>query len=150
MLKHPNVMRLEEIKHDQENLFIVVEQCDTDLKKYFDTLEEALPGGVVRDLIQQVLSGLLHCHSKQILHRDLKPQNILVNLGSMQVKLADFGLARAFGIPVRCFSNEVSARTFLSQLAGGHALVPPARHSLRRQALHHLGGHLERRLHLRR
>lgn len=41
-----------------------------------------------------------------MLHRDLKPQNLLINKTG-ELKLADFGLARAFGIPVRCFSAEV-------------------------------------------
>ncbi len=41
-----------------------------------------------------------------MLHRDLKPQNLLINKNG-QLKLADFGLARAFGIPVNTFSNEV-------------------------------------------
>jgi negative regulator of PHO system len=41
-----------------------------------------------------------------VLHRDLKPQNLLINKRG-ELKLADFGLARAFGIPVNTFSNEV-------------------------------------------
>ena len=41
-----------------------------------------------------------------MLHRDLKPQNLLINKKG-QLKLADFGLARAFGIPVRSYSHEV-------------------------------------------
>jgi serine/threonine protein kinase len=43
----------------------------------------------------------------RILHRDLKPQNILINPGQTVVKLADFGLARVFGIPVRIYTHEV-------------------------------------------
>jgi serine/threonine protein kinase len=43
----------------------------------------------------------------RILHRDLKPQNILINAGQTLVKLADFGLARVFGIPVRIYTHEV-------------------------------------------
>ena len=42
-----------------------------------------------------------------MLHRDLKPQNLLIDRGSNQLKLADFGLARAFGIPVRAYTHEV-------------------------------------------
>lgn len=42
-----------------------------------------------------------------ILHRDLKPQNLLIDKQSNQLKLADFGLARAFGIPVRAYTHEV-------------------------------------------
>ena len=54
----------------------------------------------------QLLRGLAFCHSHNVLHRDLKPQNLLINKNG-ELKLADFGLARAFGIPVRCYSAEV-------------------------------------------
>lgn len=59
--------------------------------------------------MQQLLSGLSYCHANNVMHRDLKPQNLLINNqnNGPQLKLADFGLARAFGIPVRCYSAEV-------------------------------------------
>lgn len=57
--------------------------------------------------MQQLLQGLSYCHAHNVLHRDLKPQNLLINNNNMQLKLADFGLARPFGIPVRCYSAEV-------------------------------------------
>lgn len=50
-------------------------------------------------------------HRLFISFRDLKPQNLLVTNG--QLKLADFGLARAFGIPVRCYSAEVRLKSIL-------------------------------------
>lgn len=47
-----------------------------------------------------------YCHARRILHRDLKPQNLLID-ESRNLKLADFGLARAFAIPIRPYTHEV-------------------------------------------
>ena len=56
--------------------------------------------------MQQLLSGIAYCHAHRVLHRDLKPQNLLIdNRGT--IKLADFGLARAFSLPVRTYTHEV-------------------------------------------
>jgi negative regulator of PHO system len=60
----------------------------------------------IKSFMQQLLQGIAFCHENRVLHRDLKPQNLLIN-SKGHLKLADFGLARAFGIPVNTFSNEV-------------------------------------------
>lgn len=54
----------------------------------------------------ELLTGLSFIHSCKILHRDLKPQNVLVNV-QHEVKLADFGLARTFSNELRPYSQEV-------------------------------------------
>ncbi len=54
----------------------------------------------------QIINAIKFCHCKRILHRDLKPQNLLIDK-SGSIKLADFGLARAFGVPIRTLTHEV-------------------------------------------
>jgi len=87
---------------------LVFEYCEQDLKKYMDTRGErgALHPETVRSFMYQLLKGTAYCHSNRVLHRDLKPQNLLINRKG-ELKLGDFGLARAFGVPVNTFSNEV-------------------------------------------
>jgi serine/threonine protein kinase len=49
----------------------------------------------IKEIIFQILAGLNYCHQCQVLHRDLKPENILTTEDLSEVKLCDFGLARA-------------------------------------------------------
>ncbi len=56
--------------------------------------------------MQQLLEGIAYCHKHRVLHRDLKPQNLLICTSGC-VKLADFGLARAFSLPLRAYTHEV-------------------------------------------
>jgi cyclin-dependent kinase len=60
----------------------------------------------VKSFLKQLLKGIAHWHKNRVLHRDLKPQNLLINREGV-LKLADFGLARAFGIPVKNYTHEV-------------------------------------------
>jgi len=105
-LKHKNIVRLHDVMHSERRLTLVFEYCDQDLKKYFDSCQGEVDDAVVKSFMFQLLRGLAFCHSRNVLHRDLKPQNLLINKDG-ELKLADFGLARAFGIPVRCYSAEV-------------------------------------------
>lgn len=79
---------------------------NTDLSQYM----ERHPGGLdhrnVRLFLFQLLRGLSYCHKRRVLHRDVKPQNLLIS-GVGELKLADFGLARAKSVPSHTYSNEV-------------------------------------------
>lgn len=105
-LKHPNIVRLHDVLHADKKLTLVFEYCDQDLKKYLDACGGEIGVMTMKSFLFQLLRGIAFCHEHRILHRDLKPQNLLINKRG-ELKLADFGLARAFGIPVRAYSHEV-------------------------------------------
>jgi negative regulator of the PHO system len=107
-LKHVNIVRLHDVIHTETKLVLIFEYCEQDLKKYMDQHGDrgALDPNTVRSFMFQLLKGTAFCHENQVLHRDLKPQNLLINRKG-ELKLGDFGLARAFGVPVNTFSNEV-------------------------------------------
>ncbi|KAK9768099.1 cyclin-dependent kinase 5 [Basidiobolus ranarum] len=105
-LKHPNIVRLYDVLHTEKKLTLVFEYLDSDLKKFLDTYGGDIDVFTIKQLMYQLLLGIAFCHEHRVLHRDLKPQNLLINKKN-ELKLADFGLARAFGIPVRSYSNEV-------------------------------------------
>ena len=93
--------------HTERKLTLVFEYLDQDLKKLLDAYTgQGLDYGTIKSYLYQLVKGIAHCHSHRVLHRDLKPQNLLINREGA-LKLADFGLARAFGIPVRSYTHEV-------------------------------------------
>jgi serine/threonine protein kinase len=74
------------------------------LKHYLDHLIQPPDPSLVKSYLHQLISGLAFCHSHRILHRDLKPQNLLIGRAG-ELKIADFGLARAFGLPMRPYAK---------------------------------------------
>nr|XP_019705835.1 cell division control protein 2 homolog A isoform X2 [Elaeis guineensis] len=107
-MQHSNIVRLQDVVHSEKRIYLVFEYLDLDLKKHMDSSPEfAKDSRLVKTYLYQILRGIAYCHSHRVLHRDLKPQNLLIDRRTNALKLADFGLARAFGIPVRTFTHEV-------------------------------------------
>jgi len=92
--------------HQESKLYLVFEYLEQDLKKYMDIVKDRFRRTLVKSYLQQLIKGIAFCHSHRVLHRDLKPQNLLIDKEG-NLKLADFGLARAFGVPVRTYTHEV-------------------------------------------
>jgi len=106
-LKHPNIVELKEVLFSQEQLYLVFEYLEFDLKKYMKKKGSALPPAQTQSFLYQILQSLVYLHSNRIFHRDLKPQNLLISDDGQTIKLADFGLARAFGLPIKSYTHEV-------------------------------------------
>ena len=77
------------------------------MKKYLDKKGGPMNAEQVRSILYQLLKGTEHCHERRIMHRDLKPSNLLVNPEATQIKIADFGLARTMGLPLKTYTHEV-------------------------------------------
>jgi len=107
-LRHPNIVRLLDVISVGTDLYLVFEFMVQDLRRYMDNAHGMGSDAamLVKSYMYQLLNGLAYCHSHRILHRDLKPQNLLIDANGF-LKLADFGLARAFSIPLRPYSHEV-------------------------------------------
>lgn len=107
-LQHPNIVRLEDVLMEESRLYLIFEYLHMDLKKYIDTLEDkTMEPELVKSFLFQITQAILFCHKRRVLHRDLKPQNLLIEKNGRIIKVADFGLGRAFGIPVRVYTHEV-------------------------------------------
>lgn len=107
-LVHDNIVQLHDVYHRDNRLYLVFEFLDYDLKQFIDA-NPALYGNhfIIKHFMYQLLSGLDWCHRNRVLHRDLKPQNLLVDRAQLRLKIADFGLARVFGVPMRVYTHEV-------------------------------------------
>lgn len=93
------------------SLYLVFEYVDTDLRRFIDLswpgLNNPLPPLTIKSFMYQLLKGVAHCHSHGVMHRDLKPQNILIDWDRGLVKIADLGLGRVFTVPVKSYTHEV-------------------------------------------
>ncbi|RWV89265.1 hypothetical protein BHE74_00037748 [Ensete ventricosum] len=96
-LDHPNVIKLEGIVTSRMscNLYLVFEYMEHDLAGLAARPGPKFTEPQVKCYMQQLLEGLAHCHSRGILHRDIKGSNLLIDNNGI-LKIADFGLATLF------------------------------------------------------
>ncbi|XP_037283903.2 cyclin-dependent kinase 1 [Rhipicephalus microplus] len=108
-LRHKNIVRLiDVVMSPLKPICLVFEYMTTDLKTLFDSLpkNKTLEGNVVKKYLGQIVEAIHFCHRRRVLHRDLKPDNVLVD-GNGDLKVADFGFCREFTPPVRIFTHKV-------------------------------------------
>ncbi|KAL2549045.1 Cyclin-dependent kinase A-1 [Forsythia ovata] len=102
-MDHDNIVRayrLLDVVYDEQHGVLVFEYMKRDLKNYMNSFPgTARMPDKIKSFLYQILSGVAYCHAHKILHRDLKPQNILLDSEHKKLKLADFGLSRTLDIP---------------------------------------------------
>lgn len=96
---------------DETNLCLVLEYLPSDLGEVIAQAPAYLPAAHVKCYAQQLLVGLAHCHAHGVIHRDVKPGNLLLSRGG-RLKLADFGLARVIDASTGDLSHQVATRWY--------------------------------------
>ena len=110
-VKHDNIIELVDVFGHRSNVSIVMDFMDTDLEIIIKDTGIILTPANIKSYTLQTLLGLEHLHNNWILHRDLKPNNLLVDSKGC-LKLGDFGLAKQFGSPNRVYTHIVVTRWY--------------------------------------
>ena len=110
-LRHENIIALRDVIGNRSSISLVFDFMETDLEHIVKDNTIILGPSHVKNMMLQTLLGLEFLHAHYILHRDLKPNNLLMNSAG-RVKLADFGLARYFGSPNRIYTHQVVTRWY--------------------------------------
>ena len=114
-LDHPNIVKIYEFHEDEFNLYLVMELCSGG--ELLDSIEKSgcMSESATAVYMKQILSALCYMHSLNIVHRDLKLENMLIEKpGSSQIKIADFGIA-----------TELKPGKKLSQMIGTINYIAP-------------------------
>ncbi|XP_008283348.1 serine/threonine-protein kinase 36 [Stegastes partitus] len=111
-LQHPNIVQLFDSFETETEVVVVTEYAEGQL---FQILEDdgSLPESQVREIACQLVSALYYLHSHRILHRDMKPQNILLGKSGV-VKLCDFGFARAMSVSTLVLTSIKGTPLYMS------------------------------------
>lgn len=122
---HPHVIRYFCMESDSQFRYLALELCVASLNDYVERKEVqenvAIP---LNDILRQATDGLAHLHASKIVHRDMKPQNVLITMpsqrGEMRAVISDFGLCKR----VQPGKNSLS-RGIASGLAGTDGWIAP-------------------------
>ena len=102
-LAHPNIVRFIDLTDDDENYYLFMEYCRGISLQVMLNRDESIPERHIQIIFKQLIQALSYLHSNKVAHRDIKPDNIIIN-NMHQLKLVDFGL---------CTNNSGTLRNIL-------------------------------------
>ena len=106
LLSHPNIVQIYDVGEDDGNFYIVMEYIKGQTLKQLIKKRGKLTPAETVDIVSQLADGLAHAHDSYIIHRDIKPQNIMI-LDDGMVKITDFGIAMALNASDLTQTNSV-------------------------------------------
>ena len=112
-LTHQNIIGLLDVFGQKSNISLIFDFMDTDLEVIILDQSIILKPSDIKSYLMMTLQGLEYLHLHWILHRDLKPNNLLINSKGV-LKITDFGLAKMFGSPTRPLTHQVVTRWYRS------------------------------------
>ena len=119
---HPNIIRMIEFQYVPKGeaeiqlilkdsiTYIVLEYMELNLNQFLTNLadlQHKLDLVEIKTIFKKIVQGVDYLHQNYIMHRDLKPINIMINPETLSVKLIDFGLSRQFHVPFQLYSREI-------------------------------------------
>ncbi|KAJ9585944.1 hypothetical protein L9F63_020401, partial [Diploptera punctata] len=124
-LKHPNLVNLLEVFRRKRKLHLVFEFCDHTVLAELEKFPQGCPDLLTKQITWQTLQGVAYCHQHNCIHRDVKPENILLTAQGV-VKLCDFGFARMLS-PGENYTDYVATRWYRAPelLVGDTQYGPP-------------------------
>lgn len=112
-LTHPGIVTVYEYGEDGDNAFIAMEYVrGRELKNFLDK-KQRFPFKTIISIVSQLLDALTYSHAQGVVHRDIKPGNILL-LGTGQIKIMDFGIARIESSTLTQFGDVIGTPSYMS------------------------------------
>ena len=105
-LSHPNIVSIYDVENEGEFYYLILEYVKGVTLKDYMIKNPRIPIETIVHIAKQIASGLSHAHQNGIIHRDIKPQNILMN-DNLTCKITDFGIARAYGDTTLTQTNQM-------------------------------------------
>lgn len=124
-LSHPNLVNVYDFNSEGEHIFLVMELITGGTLRELLAERGPMPPHAATAVMRAVLTGLSVVHQEGLVHRDIKPDNVLIN-GNHQVKLADFGLVRATDGATATTSQIVGTVAYLSPEQVDGSTITPA------------------------
>ena len=105
-LSHPNIVSIYDVENEGEFYYLILEYVEGMTLKDYMIKNPRISIETIVHIAKQIAAGLSHAHQNGIIHRDIKPQNILMN-ENLTCKITDFGIARAYGDTTLTQTNQM-------------------------------------------